>query len=62
MLHATIEAELWQLGILSAGQRWVAALIRNQTGIIPSVQEIDFYLENNGSDRVRRRLVARGVR
>ena len=49
MLHATIEAELWQLGIMSAGQRWVAALIRNQTGMFPSVQEIDFYLENNGS-------------
>jgi hypothetical protein len=49
MLHATLEAELWQRGIMSTGQRGVAALIRNETGMFPSVASIDFYLENNGS-------------
>jgi hypothetical protein len=49
MLHATLEAELWQRGIMSTEQRGVAALIRNETGRFPSVGSIDFYLHNNGS-------------
>ena len=49
MLHATLEAELWQRGIMSTEQRGVAALIRNETGMFPSVGSIDFYLHNNGS-------------
>jgi hypothetical protein len=49
MLHATLEAELWQRGIMSTEQRAVAALIRNETGMFPSVASINFYLENNGS-------------
>jgi hypothetical protein len=49
MLHATLEAELWKRGIMSTEQRGVAALIRNETGMFPSVASIDFYLENNGS-------------
>ena len=49
MLHAAFEAELWQLGVMPAGQRGVAALIRNETRMFPSVQSIDFYLHNNGT-------------
>ena len=44
-LLAMYEAELWQLGIMSQAQRRVAALVRNQTGRFPSVQEIDHYLD-----------------
>ena len=44
-LLAMYEAELWQLGIMSQAQRRVAALVRNQTGRFPSVQEIDYYLD-----------------
>ena len=44
-LLAMYEAELWQLGVMSQAQRRVAALVRNQTGRFPSVQEIDYYLD-----------------
>ena len=44
-LLAMYEAELWQLGVMSQAQRRVAALVRNQTGRFPSVQEIDHYLD-----------------
>ena len=44
-LLAMYEAELWRLGIMSQAQRRVAALVRNQTGRFPSVQEIDHYLD-----------------
>ena len=44
-LLAMYEAELWRLGIMSQAQRRVAALVRNQTGRFPSVQEIDYYLD-----------------
>jgi hypothetical protein len=32
MLHATLEAELWQLGIISTGQRGVASLKGTRRG------------------------------